>query len=87
MAMYTVKFYSRNQLIGMENFAKQEKAEESVYESPYASQGDFYEIVDNSNGKVIQEFMLVSPLYVHAEDALEDPFFEEEWFSWSGGDE
>ena len=79
-------FYNQDQFIGKEHFARREKAEESIYESPYASQSDYYEIIDNSTGKIIQEFMIAPPLYTAGEEPLEDSFHEEEWFIWSTED-
>lgn len=54
--MYKVKYYNRDKMIGKETFPDLEKAEASIFDSPYANRADYYEIIDYFTDKIVQEF-------------------------------
>ncbi len=56
--MFTVKYYSRDKFLGEENFRDLEKAEDSLYESDYSTRSDYYEIIDCSTNRIVQEFVI-----------------------------
>lgn len=58
--MFIVKYYYRDNFLGEENFTNLEKAEDSLYQSAYSRQADFYEILDSSTNKIVQEFVIPS---------------------------
>lgn len=83
--MYKVKYYNRDKFIGEEFFPSLEKAEESLLESDYSPHSDYYEILDRSTDRIVQEFA-IPPFHLQQPDFFMERAHQEddslEWFDW-----
>ena len=82
--MFQVNFYKNDKLIGTQKYPSLEKAEQELDNSDHYQNGDYYEIVNDENGEIIQDAEIVDP-----DDILDDMFDGEdskEGFDWTLGD-
>ena len=83
--MYKVKYYNRDKFIGEESFPSLEKAEDSLLESAYSPHSDYYEILDRSTDRVIQEFA-IPPIHLPQPDTFLENTHQADgsldWFDW-----
>lgn len=87
--MYKVKYYNRDKFIGEELFSCLDKAEDSLLESPYLLQSDYYEIIDRSTDKIVQEFMIPTFDLSPHERSSPHSYQEErslDWLDWPDDD-